>query len=1395
MQGSSFSLRPGRASADPAAPPPLLAGRYRVETEIARGAMGAVSSAVDVSTGKRVALKQLISTDPKLVRMFEREFHTLVGLRHPRIIEVYDYGVASSGPFYTMELLDGHDFRELAPIDYKRACHYLRDIASSLGLLHARRLLHRDLSPRNARVTSDDRCKLIDFGGLSGFGIPHLVVGTPPCVPPEALHHAPLDQRADLYALGALGYWLLTGRHAYPAREMTVLPEAWRTLPSVPSLVVAALGREGLSPVPPALDELVMGLLTLNPLGRPASAADVIDRLTVIGELPRESDDGSSRSYLLGVETVGRKRERERLKRRLSSALERSGSCVIIEAASGMGGTRLLGELSVAAQLAGAMPIVVDGRMHRGPYGLVHGLVEKALEAAPKDALAAAVGHEALLARISPVLATALNARPDETDFTGTPGELRKRTQNALSAYVLALARRRPLLLAIDNLQRVDEPSAALLATLASRAAGEALLIACCIKPNEELSATIAVRALRQAGASMVLRGLGRDDVHALVRAMFGDVPNVARLSEWMHRLSAGNPQACMDLAAHLVRHKVIRYIQGSWALPQAISADELRGGLGELVARRLSELPDDARRLAEALSVHRGYLPLERCHALAEIEGVTDAFEALEVLVGESILVSTADGYQLAHDSIQRALVESIPKERRRALHVRMGALIAKQSAQVAGDGLNTLENLEARLDAGWHLLHGGEEERGADLLAAAGLELTHASDGLTAAVPALRAALAVYRAHGRSAYELVTLLGPLAMAGYYTDRKLADELGEDACAVMEEVIGLRTAARLRRFLGPRLALFASLGLGAVRFLLRGRGGMNGYVRTIEMFSAAVMCLVGTATVCLDATRAQRLAARLEPLSWLGKDTGAAHVHRMATLMALVPEERVVEVIEGLKQLVARVEDPRRIPLMEGNLRKQFHAGLLYGLGSMQVFCDGPGGLRTADQLDQVGLKLYEMVADQLRSSYHAMRGEVERAETYRARVEVHGVQSGSAWQVEVWVPSSRITVYVLTADTIGLKRTMEEIDRLAQEIPSLRRNAVLARGEYHHLKGEHAEGFALVEPELQATRDREFIGRTFAIANKARALNRLGRHAEAKALVEPAIARLSAADMLVVTLYASTFRELAHALAGLGDHEAAFDVLDAMLARHAQSDHPLLLGSVHASATAVALLVGDVARALEHVTHMEHWFRPTANPALIAQCERLRREVKRLVEGQLPGGPPVLVSPDTSADESIASARSMLSQCQGSDQRAQFALDLLLNHVHARSGFLFAVQDGELSLVAPQHGDEPATELIERVKGDLGRDDEQATVVVDSNKRASLPPPVPIASNTETYRTFPLTLPGKDELRVVGVLAVSVGERALQPPQQAFLQAIARSLFEAGDAGSKTETQVRRM
>lgn len=138
--------------------PSVIGGRYRVQQVLGRGGTAVVYRVSDAVTGREVALKRLVApSDGKLAKetagLFEQEFHTLTQLSHPRVIEVYDYRVDEAGPYYTMELLDGSDLRERAPLPWREACRLLFDVCSSLALIHSRRLVHRDITPRNIRTT------------------------------------------------------------------------------------------------------------------------------------------------------------------------------------------------------------------------------------------------------------------------------------------------------------------------------------------------------------------------------------------------------------------------------------------------------------------------------------------------------------------------------------------------------------------------------------------------------------------------------------------------------------------------------------------------------------------------------------------------------------------------------------------------------------------------------------------------------------------------------------------------------------------------------------------------------------------------------------------------------------------------------------------------------------------------------------------------------------------------------------------------------------------------------------------------------------------------------------------------------------------------------------------
>ena len=222
----------------------LIGDRYQIEERLGRGGMACVYRVTDCMNLRSLALKQLTLPDDaahrrELAALFEREYHTLAQLSHPRVIEVYDYGLSELGPYYTMELLDGGDMRERAPIPWREACALAIDVCSSLALLHSRRLVHRDVSPRNVRCTRNGLGKLIDFGAMAPIGQGGQIVGTPPFVAPEVVLRSLVDGRTDLFSLGGTLYYALTGRSPFAAREFAQLQEAWGQKPAPPSSRVA----------------------------------------------------------------------------------------------------------------------------------------------------------------------------------------------------------------------------------------------------------------------------------------------------------------------------------------------------------------------------------------------------------------------------------------------------------------------------------------------------------------------------------------------------------------------------------------------------------------------------------------------------------------------------------------------------------------------------------------------------------------------------------------------------------------------------------------------------------------------------------------------------------------------------------------------------------------------------------------------------------------------------------------------------------------------------------------------------------------------------------------------------------------------------------------------------
>lgn len=183
--------------------------------EIGRGGMGRVFRARHERLDRIVAVKLLpseLATDPGFRARFEREAKTLARLRHPNIVTVHDFGALPDGAGYlVMEFVEGGTLRARLPLATKDAERVARELCEALACAHTAGVVHRDLKPENVLFDADGRARLVDFGIaqlLAGehtaLTAPHVVLGTPRYMAPEARSGAPTDARADVFALGVL---------------------------------------------------------------------------------------------------------------------------------------------------------------------------------------------------------------------------------------------------------------------------------------------------------------------------------------------------------------------------------------------------------------------------------------------------------------------------------------------------------------------------------------------------------------------------------------------------------------------------------------------------------------------------------------------------------------------------------------------------------------------------------------------------------------------------------------------------------------------------------------------------------------------------------------------------------------------------------------------------------------------------------------------------------------------------------------------------------------------------------------------------------------------------------------------------------------------------------------
>jgi serine/threonine protein kinase len=281
-------------------------GQYTLEDKLGEGGMGVVYRASHAMLRRPTAIKLLLPerAGADALKRFEREVQRTAMLTHPNTVTVFDYGRTTEGVFYyAMELLEGASLQEIVEVDgpqpAERVIHLLQQIASSLAEAHDAGLIHRDIKPGNVLVVDrggiSDLVKVVDFGlvkDVRGGGAADdtlttvdAITGTPHYMAPETIT-APetVDARTDIYAVGAVGYWLLTGTHVF--RGNTVMEVLAHHLHSEPEKPSARLGDA----VEPDLEKVLLACLAKQPSERPVSAQALRAQLLACDAAQRWTD-------------------------------------------------------------------------------------------------------------------------------------------------------------------------------------------------------------------------------------------------------------------------------------------------------------------------------------------------------------------------------------------------------------------------------------------------------------------------------------------------------------------------------------------------------------------------------------------------------------------------------------------------------------------------------------------------------------------------------------------------------------------------------------------------------------------------------------------------------------------------------------------------------------------------------------------------------------------------------------------------------------------------------------------------------------------------------------------------------------------------------------------------
>lgn len=691
----------------------LINGRFRLLSELGRGGMATVHLAEDIATGNRFALKMMstrLSGSAK--QRFTREFSTIASLKHPYLIEVFEYGESTSGPFFVMELFSGKPATDMIGAPIPQILEAIYKLCEAIDFVHSKRIIHRDIKPANILIQANENGSGFDIR-LSDFGLAKFAnsstsltgdtnfLGTIAYCAPEQIMREELDHRADIYSLGLVVFELLTGRHAFHESRKDAQALISKQLTTVPTSV-----REHNKNISVELERAILKMVAKEQEVRPESTLEL--RQAIAYELGWSKSQVSSSSILAGGSLVAPFIARETELKCLEAFLDRNmraqvprrletqeraytQSILFVAGEAGIGKTSLIKRAARAAFVGGAK--IYDGRCFDGnlaPFQPFLEIVKQILSEQEKCRRRAAVANvEDVLASTTFIQAgnstTSIDSIIEEyaIDLLRCGADLKTLLANklppdlhevprdteyvfrSLATFFVELSKIQPMLLFLDDVHWADKSTIALLRHIASRTIisrqdaevrggpPPQLAILGSTRNTTEYSKTVAFvdeLCVANLAIKLVLDPLSQGGVQQLIASQLS-----ARCDEVDPELSTKIATECLGNPFYICQ--TIR----EWKLSERVHFDGQLWTLSAASARDGDSLPESVR---DALRSRLRKLPESTSKTLS-IAAAMGAIVDVDLLQSLAVQNSEFEFFDILDDLIGREILRETGKPR----------------------------------------------------------------------------------------------------------------------------------------------------------------------------------------------------------------------------------------------------------------------------------------------------------------------------------------------------------------------------------------------------------------------------------------------------------------------------------------------------------------------------------------------------------------------------------------------------------------------------------------------------------------------------------------------------------------------------------------------------------